>query len=180
MDLNHIELPASVVASLYHNTLTDTAPVSKKTTTAEETKIIAVPGAEAEAVTSPWRSLGNNDKNILIVVNSEAVYLPDRELTFLTGILTACKLSLADVVLFNFNNHPETSWKELTVFFKSKIVLLFDLEPPAFGLPMNFPNYQIQPFSGCSYLFSPSLKELENDRAEKTKLWNCLKRLFNI
>jgi hypothetical protein len=180
MDLNHIELPASVVADLYHSSLIEDETGIKKIVVAKkkEEEIAAVP----EIVTpSPWKSLGNNHKNILIIVkNNDVVHLADNELAFLTGILTACKLSLADVTIVNFNNHPGTTYKELTGWFKSKIVLLFDLEPSAFGLPMNFPHYQIQAFAGNSFLYSPSLKELENDRAEKTKLWVCLKRLFNL
>ncbi|MBK9568854.1 MAG: hypothetical protein IPO53_02260 [Chitinophagaceae bacterium] len=54
------------------------------------------------------------------------------------------------------------------------------MEPAAFGLPMHFPHYQIQAFAGNSFLYAPSLKELENDRVEKSKLWVCLKRLFNL
>ncbi|MBL0130777.1 MAG: hypothetical protein IPP43_06385 [Chitinophagaceae bacterium] len=106
--------------------------------------------------------------------------MPDHELTFLTGILGACKLSLADVAIVNLYNHPQSSYNELTSFFKSKIVFLFDMEPAAFGLPMHFPHYQIQAFAGNSFLYAPSLKELENDRVEKSKLWVCLKRLFNL
>ena len=45
--------------------------------------------------TESWKSLGNNQKNILIVVNyGNAVHLPDEELSFLTSMLAACKLSL--------------------------------------------------------------------------------------
>ena len=130
---------------------------------------------------SQYKYLGNNKKNILVIVNNnEVVHLPDIELTFLTGVLGACKLSLADVVIVNFSNYPESSYKELTSFFKSKIVLLFAIEPAAFGLPMTFPHYQIQAFAGNSFLYSPSLKELENDKVQKSKLWVCLKRLFNL
>ena len=70
--------------------------------------------------------------------------------------------------------------RNLLTFFKSKIVLLFAVEPASFGLPMSFPHFQIQPFAGNSFLFSPSLKELENDKMLKSKLWVCLKRLFNL
>ena len=87
---------------------------------------------------------------------------------------------MADVVIVNHKNHRETAYKELVTFFKSKIVLLFAVEPVSFGLPMIFPHFQIQPFAGNSFLFSPSLKELENDKILKSKLWVCLKRLFNL
>jgi hypothetical protein len=58
--------------------------------------------------------------------------------------------------------------------------LLFDTSPAAISLPMSFPYYQLQSFAGSTFLYAPSLKELENDRVEKSKLWVCLKRLFNL
>ncbi len=177
MSINHIELPASVVVDLYHLSLIDSGKPIANENIAEE-----VLQSAAETINSyAWKSLGSNLKNILIIVKTEdAVHLPDNELTFLTGILGACKLSLADVAIVNLNNHPEASYKELTSFFKSKIVLLFDMEPASFGLPMSFPHYQIQAFAGNSFLYSPSFKNLENDKVEKSKLWVCLKRLFNL
>ena len=181
MDLNHLELPAFVVADLYQNSLIDSDEITGNTgsvTIPVPAKLTTIPAIET---ISSWKHLGNNLKNILIVVNNDAaVYLPDEELDFLTGILGACRLNLADVAIVNTNNHPEASYKELTHFFKSKIVFLFAIEPAAFGLPMNFPHYQLQAFAGNSFLYSPSLKELENNRVEKSKLWVCLKRLFNL
>lgn len=179
MDINNISLPATLVADLYPSSLVDLGKMRAETET-------ALPPAESgpsrtDKPATAWKSLGNNQKNILVVVNNNGIaFLPDNELTFLTGILGACKLSLDDVAIFNFQNHPGIAFKELMNHFKSKIVLLFDTEPAAFGLPMSFPHYQLQPFSGNTFLYSPSLKELENDRVEKSKLWVCLKRLFNL
>jgi len=177
MDLNNIELPASVVVELYQSSLSASGsilPVQKPLAINSET----IPIAE-KAVT--WKSLGDNRKNILILLNSpEAVHIADNELVFLTGILGACKLSIADVAIVNRHHYPESSYKELTAHFKSKIVFLFDIEPASFGLPMSFPHYQIQSFAGNSFLYSVSLKNLENDKVEKTKLWVSLKRLFNL
>ncbi len=175
MELNNVELSGMMVADLYPSSLVDGTATKEKTGVAT---VAAKPIAE-ETIT--WKSLGNNQRNILIIVkNSDAVYLPDNELAFLTGILGACKLNLADVAILNLQNYPDASYKELTHFFKSKIALLFDIEPASFGLPMSFPHYQIQPFANNSFLYSPSLKNLENDKVEKSKLWVCLKRLFNI
>ena len=178
MDLNNIELPAAVVAEFYQSSLIESndIPIKEKTV-----KLVDIETLPVTANDASWKSLGSNIKNILIIVKSnEAVHLPDNDLTFLTGILTACKITLADVAILNLNNHPEASYKELTRHFKSKVVLLFDTEPAAFGLPMSFPHYQIQAFANNSFLYSPSLKELENDKVEKSKLWVCLKRLFNL
>ena len=177
MNLNNIDLPASVVVDLYHTSLisTNEIPVEKRLLNEAAT---TTKTAEANAT---WKWLGNNQKNILVIVNNkEVVHLQDNELNFLSGILGACKLNMADVAIVNLNNHPEASYKELTSFFKSKIVFLFAVEPAAFGLPMNFPHYQIQAFAGNSFLYSPSLKDLEDDKVQKSKLWVCLKRLFNL
>jgi hypothetical protein len=177
MDLNNIELPSSVVVELYHSSLIGSNEiVAEKKITKEIT-----PQTSVLENTATWKSLGDNRKNILIMVNSsDAVHITDNELSFLTGVLGACKLNMGDVAIVNRNNYPEVSYKELTSFFKSKIVFLFDIEPAVFGLPMSFPHYQIQAFAGNSFLFSPSLKELENDKVEKSKLWVSLKRLFNL
>lgn len=173
-DINHIKLPASVVADMYHSSLieSDEKPVDKLTDDLAENKPARAP---------VWNWLGENKKNILVIVSyPDAVHLPDNDLSLLTGILGACKLSLGDVAVFNHHQLRKESYKELLAFFKSKIVLLFAVEPASFGLPMSFPHFQIQPFAGNSFLFSPSLKELENDKILKSKLWVCLKRLFNI
>lgn len=201
MSLNNINLPASVVAELYHKSLVDTGEIKHKapaitTQTATVFEKINEPEPVAETPlpkpksitkstktdTAPtWKWLGENNKNILIVVSyAGVVHLPDEQLQFLTNILGACKLSLADVAIVNLPNQPHQDYKEILAQFKSRIALLFDIEPASFGLPMSFPHYQIQPYASCSFLYSPSLKQLEEDKVEKTRLWVCLKRLFNL
>jgi hypothetical protein len=178
MDINHIQLPFKVIADLYQSSLVETGeitgiqpdkfvPLENKTETVQQTQ----PG---------WKSLGENKKNILIIVDyPDAVHIPDNELQFLTNILSACKLSLADVAIVNTNKQPGL-YKELLDAFRTRITILFDMEPAKFGLPMNFPYFQIQPFANCSFLYAPSLKELEEDKVQKSKLWVSLRRLFNI
>jgi hypothetical protein len=173
MSINNITLPAHTVADLYQGSL-----IAEKSVAAPLLEQPLQPGANTS---SAWKSLGNNQQQILIIVNNnEAVHLPDNELAFLTGIIGACKLSLADVAIVNLNNHPGAGYKELTTEFKSRKVFLFGIEPATFGLPMSFPHYQMQAFTGISFLYAPALKELENDKAEKMKLWGCLKKMFGI
>lgn len=178
-DINNIILPAAVVAELYKNPLIGTG--TEKAPAAAVLPAAETGPARSDKPEIAFRSLGNNQKHILVVVNNEGIaFLPDPELSFFTGVLGACKLSLNDVAIVNFSNLSAVSYKELINHFSSRIVFLFDVEPTAFGLPMDFPQYQIQPFAGNSFLYAPSLKELENDRVEKSKLWVCLKRLFNL
>ncbi len=181
MGINKIELPSIVIEELYHSSLVVDRSIERHKKIKEKEIINDLSSIAEETQNNFSKSLGNNNKKILVMVHSEeAVHLPDNELTFLTGILSACNLSLADVVIINKNNYPNASYKELTKFFSSKIVLLFDVEPSEFDLPMSFPFYQIQSFANNSFLYSPSLKDLENNKVEKSKLWVSLKRLFNL
>ncbi len=173
MSLNDIHLPPAALADLYGSSLVETGePSTKKVTAAPDP--IPVPAATG------LRSLGDNNKSVLIVVNSsQAVHLPDDELQLLTNMLLACKMTLADVAIVNINQQAIT-YKELLKELKGRSALLFDVEPAGFGLPMSFPYFQIQPFAGCSFLYAPSLQELEKDKVLKSKLWVSLRRLFNI
>jgi DNA polymerase III psi subunit len=169
MDLNKIILSPFTVAELYRSSL-----VLPEEDTTERP-------APTVSKTAKPKWLGNNRRNILIVVShTKAVHMPDNELELLTGILTACKLSLEDVAIINKNNFLELGYKELTTQFSSKMVFLFGIEPAAFGLPMNFPHFQSQAFMQVNYLSAPTLQEIADDRTVKTNLWQCLKKIFQI
>ena len=170
MDLNHIQLPASAIADLYRSSLIET----------NETPVTANPVTTATEVTEQLKFLGENQKKVLIVVEyTDAVYMPDEELIFLTNMLTACKLSLADVAIVNRNNN-EIRYKELLERFKSRIVFLFGVDPVSFGLPVSFPHFQVQPVANATFLFTPSLMDCQKDDLLKSKLWVCLRRIFAI
>lgn len=175
MSLNDIQLPASVIAGLYPFSLVDTG-------TAEVIQPApAIPVMEGTPGTkSAWKYLGDNQKNILIIVqHTDVLHLPDEELGFLTSILTACKLGLGDVAIVNTNNHPDSSCKDHLGHFCSKIVLLFGVDPIGFGLPVDFPHFQVQSVAGCTFLYAPPLDEC-HDKLFKSKLWVCLKRIFGL
>jgi hypothetical protein len=171
MDINHIQLPPSTIADLYRSSLIDT----------NETPVKAKPVAITAETNDQWKYLGENQKKILIVVDySDAVYMPDEELTFLTHMLTACKLSLADVAIINRNNYNEISYKELLAKFTSRIIFLFGVDPVTFGLPVSFPHFQVQPVAHATFLYAPALIDCKKDELVKSKLWVSLRRIFAI
>jgi hypothetical protein len=182
MGLNDIELPASVVASLYPSALVagdnNTSPPSAPAVTSPVSKPAPAISNETEF---QWKSLGNNQRNILVVVNhSDIQHLPDADLNFLTNMLTACKLGLGDIALLNFDHYKETGGPAILKHFKSRTVLLFGLEPVSFGLPVSFPAFQVQNVANVQYLFAPPLAELAGDKLLKSKLWVCLQKIFNV
>ena len=168
MGLNDIQFPATTIAGLYRSSLIDS----------DEQTVIRENKSPAEKQDN---FLGENKKNILIIVDyKEAKYLPDDELSFLTNMLNACKLNLADVAIVNLNARDGVNYKELVAELKSRIVFLFGVEPSFFGLPVSFPHFQIQPFANATFLFTPSLNECNKDALLKSKLWVCLRRIFAI
>jgi hypothetical protein len=180
MDLNHIELPAPLVAGLYHDLLImEGSPAAALTSLREN---VEVPSTDKQVNPGgKWPLLGENRQHVLVVVEHNDVYhLPDDDLNFLTKILGACKLTLGDVAIVNINNYDAAKFNTISTHFKSIIVLLFGIEPARFGLPISFPHFQVQAHSNTTYLFTPTLQELTKDDVLKSKCWVCLKRIFNV
>jgi len=167
MDLNQLKLSPHTLTALYKNLLVNINEPG--------------PAAETRGEKSSWKFLGENRRNILIVVNyPETMYIPDEQLAFLINLLSACKLNLGDVAVLNIHRYPAANLVSILSFFKSKMVFLFGVEPTALSSPISFPHFQVQEFSGTTYLFSPQLTEIEQDKILKSKLWVCLKRIFNL
>ncbi|HMJ46279.1 MAG TPA: hypothetical protein VK498_03075 [Ferruginibacter sp.] len=166
MSLDNIQLPGIVLQNLYNKSLFDLKAAN------------AEPALDDLATIS---YLGSNQKKIaIILISPDAIYLPDDDLNFLLGILSACKLSMADIALVNLSMHSSISYKEVAQQLFAEKVFLFGVGPEVLGLPLQFPHYQVQQYNNQVYLSSVPLTELQNDKAEKTKLWNCLKKIFSL
>jgi len=172
MSLNSIKFEPIDIASLYKNSLVE---INAKQ------QVLSQPGINTEPVAARWKYLGENKKKTLVIVrNAIAVHIPDKQLSFLTKLLAACNLTLADVAVLNFQDHNSSEFNEIVNFFKPKVVLLFDVEPGEFGLPMIFPQFQVQGYKDAVFVSSPSLDVIEPDKSLKGKLWVCLKKIFNL
>ena len=162
MSLDNIILPPLVLQQLFTHTL-----IEAKNN----------PTVDSKSTEKPFLTLGNNQKKVLILVESEeTLYLPDNQLNFLLGILAACNLTMEDVAILNIKNYCQRITDEL----KSEKVFLFGLQPDQIELPVNFPTYQIQKFNNQVYLAAPALSNFHDNKAEKTRLWICLQQIFNI
>jgi len=164
MSLDNIQLPPVILQDLYKNSLVDLS--TEKLPSKASTR-------------SSLSYLGDNQKKIIIVVNeSDAIYLPDDDLGFLMGILTACKLNMADIALLNLSANPSPDHNTINNELAAEKILLFGVDPLMLELPLQFPHYQVQQYNNQVYLSAPSLKILQDDKAEKMKLWACLKKIF--
>ena len=172
MSLNSIKFEPTDIAFLFKNSLVEINA---------EQQVLSKTKFETEQTVTGLKYLGENKKKTLVVVrNADAVHIPDKQLSFLTKLLSACNLNLADVAIFNFHDHNSSEFNEILNFFNPKVVLLFDVEPGEFGLPMIFPQFQVQGYKDAVFVSSPSLDVIEPDKSLKGKLWVCLKKIFNL
>lgn len=166
MSLDNIQLPPIVLEQLFNKSL------------------IAVEiqqPALADATLKPVNMLGENKKGILILVNyNETVFLPEDELNFLIGILTACKLTMEDVGIVNLAKSKQLNYQSIQKEIPCNILLMFGVLPKAIEMPLDFPYYQLQKYNQHTHLSAPALAALINDKTEKGKLWASLKQLFSI
>ena len=167
MSLNTIELSKRNIADLYKNTLVELS---------RDNPASQLPGDQVV-----WSYLGENRKNVLIVLkDADVVHIPDKQLSFLVNLLNACKLNLGDIAVLNFHRYSANDFDNIISYFNPKAVFLFGVEPAAFGMPVLFPQFQVQSYKEATYLFTPSLQETEPDKILKSKLWVCLKKIFNL
>jgi hypothetical protein len=184
MALNDIQLNSTVLAEIYKDTLVEIDGQSHPSQVPSLTLQKQVPAEDNSTTNSSsitWKHLGEFKKRILLVVSYPGVaYLPDEPLNFLTSILNACKLGLADVAILNIANLPSIQYSNLREKYNSAVIILFGSSPSELEMPVNFPEFQIQPFSNCTFLYTPVLEKLESDKILKSKLWVCLRRIFDL
>lgn len=166
MSLNSLNLTTDDLTRLYKNSLVE----------AGDEKAVA-----KDQLTTAYKFLGENRKQTLVVVNyNQTVHLPDSQLTFLTKLLAACQLSLGDVAILNYAKAGLPALENIVSFFTPVNVLLFDVKPDAFGLPLIFPQFQIQNYREIKFVHFPSLELIEPDKNLKTQLWTSLKKMYNL
>lgn len=124
-------------------------------------------------------SLGENKRNILFLVsNDRYLFLADDEMILLSGLLSACRISMADIALVNFHQCPATAYGQFLEVFQPKKILLFGVTAADVQLPFTIPFFQIQKFEEQVYLICPSLSKLINNKKLKQELWVCLQKVF--
>jgi len=182
MSFNNVLLPNFIIADLYNDSLVISIEEGKNSTKLISSKGNTQPAKESIKQPSFF---GENNKKITIIVNDDkAVFLRDEWLEFLINILAACKLAIADVAIINIAQQSEINISSIKNITEPKFVLLFDISTTQVGLPLLVPEYQVQNFDNCTFLVSASLSKMLGSgdlvKAEKTKLWNSLKRMFSL
>ena len=98
MSLDNIQLPPIVLEQLFNKSL------------------VAVEIQQPTPATTSFKPiimLGQNKKGVLILVNYiETVFLPEAELNFLIGILSACNLTMEDAAIIDMVKHKQLNYRQ--------------------------------------------------------------------
>ena len=128
--------------------------------------------------------LGEHLKQVTIIVKDElAVYLNENDLTLLSSILSACKLTLADIALINVAQQ-KLSLHEILNVLPSKLVMIFDVSSTTLKIKLPTTLYKSIQLGDTYLLFSNALSLMQGGdqsaKLEKSKLWAILKQLFQL
>ncbi len=192
MSAFNIQLPGVVIAGLYKKNIIQeegkavagavTAPAEIIQPAAPVVKPTVQP--TAADTTAAYKFLGKNQQHVAIIVRSPGeAFLPEQHLQLLTKMLSACKLNLGDVAIVN-DASRQVEINQLKAQLFPKQVLLFGIGPEETGLPLSFPMFKAQEYAGTTYLYTPSLDDLNQETEEgkllKRKLWDNLKMMFGV
>jgi len=165
MAFNELKLPPDTLAILYADKLVIT-PDSRAERPAEK---------PANALTF----LGENKKHITVLIEDKNnMYLSEADLSFLGQILSACKLTLADIAIVNLNT-KSTHIDELVGELTPQHLICFGLPSEVKMLP-DVADFVPATLNGVNVVTAPKLAVIASDKSQKLALWNALKQLFQL
>ncbi len=163
MSLKNISISPLFLAQLYQSPI---IPEKLKTDTAEQSR--------------PLSYLGNNHKHITVFIeNDKNTWLPEDLFTLLTNILNACHWSLEDIALVNVSSYPNDDF----AYFKQelnpeKVILLGTGFEDWSGVHVE--KNKIKIIDHCVYLWSDSLRLMQQNKNCKKMFWSGLQELLNF
>lgn len=166
MSLDKFQIPLKIIPELYKDSLV--------VLDEEQIKPISL---QSESI----RFLGSYTKNILILVNdANAIHLNEKDLQFLTGILSACKLTIADVGILNMHHQQRITFQDIIDQMAPNNIFSFGVTENNIQLPFLNTSLTIEQHQHIFCINAPSLETLSNDVDKKKALWMCLKKIFSI
>ncbi|WEK19781.1 MAG: hypothetical protein P0Y49_01250 [Candidatus Pedobacter colombiensis] len=136
------------------------------------------PAVLPAALPADFKFLGNNKRNILILVNDEQNEVSDelgREL--LRKIVKSVNLSANDFALLNYAKYKGTGFKALQDYFSSTLIFAFGVTPVELSLAASHPEHVVVQEGAVRMIFSAELRALDKNPAGKKALWGSLQNL---
>lgn len=124
-----------------------------------------------------FKFLGNNKRNILILVNDAENEVSDekgREL--LRKIVKSVNLTAGDFALLNYSGYTQVTFEQLQACFSSVLVFAFGVSPADLGMKPCAENSIVNDGT-VRLIFSSELRKLDADPVSKKVLWASLQQL---
>jgi hypothetical protein len=123
--------------------------------------------------------LGNNTQHILLLIhNPQEAYLAEPLFRLLSNLLNACKLTLDDVALVNMAHLAQPDVNALVSQFGAHKVILFGDHFLRFFTGRKKNNVWEE--SGCQFLVTDTLDDMDADKQLKIPFWNVLRVFFHL
>lgn len=183
MNADKIILPDFLIADLYKDSLVDVNDLSEKSQQFRG-KLASTENSLEASSSAAINYYGENRKNITVVINQPGnIDLNKDDFSFLSNILKACQLNVADIAIVN-TGVQKVTYAEIKKQLNAKQIILFGTEPSVVGLPFKIPLFQVQNYDNCTIIPAPAFSAINQQTQEgkllKTKLWNSLKQVFNV
>ncbi|MEP6583113.1 MAG: hypothetical protein ABJA90_02550 [Ginsengibacter sp.] len=167
MSIDNIPLPVSMYQSLFKKNLVDLKAKPGQNNSLGKEKSIDF--------------LGGNGKNIAFILSDpHHKFLNDNELKFLSGLISACDITMADIAIVNFAHYKDLDYKNVISALASKKILCFGVLATDLNLPFAIPDFQVQLFNEVQYIFCPNFEHLQKNISSKKQLWASLQKIFKI
>jgi hypothetical protein len=160
-------------------------PVTTKTTEIPKINIPKVSKPEvkeekvAVAETFKISVLGNNQKNILVLVNNKDTdYLNAEQSELLSKILAAVDVTMLDAGIVNMAKYKNFKWEDLKQQVNFTKMIAFEPAIASLYSPLNVGLYNIQKADNIDFFLSENLNDISRDVEKKKKLWAALKVFF--
>jgi hypothetical protein len=150
-----------------------------KTQAAPTAPVVVVEPAVPEVKTQPvsFNYLGKNLKNFLVLVHyPDLEFIADAHLTALQNILKRKELELHDIAILNMAGYNNSSFVEITGFFKpTKLLLLGKTAMPQGIAPLTLNTPKA--LDGLTTLYSFAFDEMMDSVDNKKAFWEQMKTL---
>nr|WP_068891411.1 hypothetical protein [Pedobacter panaciterrae] len=153
------------------------AKVKEEVPSLAQSSIVSEPLVPLIKAQPEFKFLGNNNRNILILVYDEHNDVSDekgREL--LRKIVKSINLTANDFALLNYAKCKDVNYAQLKTRFSSVIVFAFGVSSAQLGLKQH-PENTVVTEDSVKLIFSSTLQKLDEDTNGKKVLWGSLKQL---
>lgn len=135
---------------------------------------IVVNTVHNELEAQPLKFWGANEKNILFLLyHSKPDYFTEGAKDAFLKILSALKLSIEDVAVFNNGGTEELPFETIRTFFNPKICIFMGWKAEEGNAPLN----EIVEQNGIMMLSTYNFEEMLEDDEKKRAFWKSMKAL---